>query len=99
LGFSYGRGNLVEGPRAREILRFDWTYRGTSPIRNSAPIGPYSRTMPRTMWKPWGVWLLLMSEVPLYRGISLTRNSHPPRIAIGPYAEAYCRFLGRVFFL
>ena len=27
-------------------------YRGTSPIRNSAPLGPYSRTMPKALWKP-----------------------------------------------
>ena len=40
-------------------------YRGTSPIRNSAPLGPYSRTIPRTLWKPWGGGLFLMSEVPL----------------------------------
>ena len=25
-------------------------YRGTSPIRNSAPLGPYSRNMPRALW-------------------------------------------------
>ena len=25
-------------------------YRGTSLIRNSAPLGPYSRTMPRPLW-------------------------------------------------
>ena len=29
-------------------------YRGTSPIRNSAPLGPYHRTMPRALWKPLG---------------------------------------------
>ena len=34
-----------------------------------------------------------------YRGTSLIRNSHFPRIAIGPYAETFCRFLGRVGFL
>ena len=27
-------------------------YRGASPIRNSAPLGPCSRTMPRALWKP-----------------------------------------------
>ena len=26
------------------------TYRGTSLIRNSAPLGPCSRTMPRPLW-------------------------------------------------
>ena len=35
-------------------------------IRNSAPLGPYSRTMPRALWSPWGGGLFLMSEVPLY---------------------------------
>ena len=25
-------------------------YRGTSLIRNSAPLGPYSRAMPRVIW-------------------------------------------------
>ena len=33
-----------------------------------------------------------------YRGTSRIRNSHPPRIGIGPYTEAYCIFLGRVGF-
>ena len=40
-------------------------YRGTSLIRNIAPLGPYSRTMPRALWWPKGEWLFLMSEVPL----------------------------------
>jgi len=29
-------------------------YRGTSLIRNSAPLGPYSRTMSRALWSSWG---------------------------------------------
>jgi len=41
-------------------------YRGTSLIRNSAPLGPYSRNMPRALWWSWGGGLFLMSEVPLY---------------------------------
>ena len=28
-------------------------YRGISPIRNSTPLGPYSRTMPRALWWPY----------------------------------------------
>ena len=32
-----------------------WAYSGTSPIRNSAPLGPYSRTMPRVLWRSQGV--------------------------------------------
>ena len=27
-------------------------YRGTSLLRNSAPLGPYSRTIPRALWWP-----------------------------------------------
>ena len=29
-----------------------YNYTGTSPIRNSAPLGPYSRNMPRDPWRP-----------------------------------------------
>ena len=41
------------------------SYRETSLIRNSAPLGPYSRTMPRALWWSLGGGLFLMSEVPL----------------------------------
>ena len=40
-------------------------YRGTSLIRNSPLLGPYSRTVPRALWWPWGGGVFLMSEVPL----------------------------------
>ena len=40
-------------------------YRGTSLIRNCAPLGPYSRNMPRALWWSWGGGLFLISEVPL----------------------------------
>ena len=30
------------------------TCRGTSLLRNSAPLGPFSRTMPKAIWLPWG---------------------------------------------
>ena len=40
-------------------------YRGTSLIRNSAPLGPYSRTIPRVLWWSQGGGLFLMSEVSL----------------------------------
>ena len=40
--------------------------RGTLLIRNSAPLGPYSRTVPRVLWGSYGVGLFLMSEVLLY---------------------------------
>ena len=42
-----------------------WLYRGTSLIRNSAPLGPYSRTMPGALWWSYGGGLFLMSEAPL----------------------------------
>jgi len=29
-------------------------YRGTSLIRNSAPLGPYNRTIPRALWRSYG---------------------------------------------
>ena len=38
-------------------------YRGTSLVRNSAPRGPYSRTVPRALRWPWGGGAFLMSEV------------------------------------
>jgi len=40
--------------------------RGTSLIRNSAPLGPNRRTMPRVPGWSWGGGAVLMSEVPLY---------------------------------
>ena len=36
--------------------------------RNSAPLGPYSRTMPRALRWSWGGGQFLMSEAPLYTG-------------------------------
>ena len=55
-------------------------------MRKRLPLGPYRRSVRMVLRRPYG-------------GISIPRKSHPPRIAIGPYAEAYCRFLGRVDFL
>ena len=40
-------------------------YRGTSLIRNSVPLGPYSRKLPRAFWRPSGGELFLLSEVHL----------------------------------
>ena len=54
-------------------------YRGTSPIRNSAPLSPYSRTMPRALRWSGGGGRVLMSEVPLYAQ---------------SYMYMYCRVLG-----
>ena len=38
---------------------------GTSPMRNSAPLGPYCRTMQRALWWVPGGGRFLMSETPL----------------------------------
>jgi hypothetical protein len=40
-------------------------YRGASLIRNSFPVGPYNRPMPRVLGGFKGVGRFLMSEVPL----------------------------------
>ena len=40
-------------------------YRGTSLIRNGAPLGPYSRNVPRALWWSQGGALFLMCEVPM----------------------------------
>ena len=40
-------------------------YRGTSLIKNSAPLGPYLRAMPKALWWSQGGVLLLMREVSL----------------------------------
>ena len=42
------RGSMLE--RNLVLWWSDQGYRDTSLIRNSAPLGPYSRTMPRTVW-------------------------------------------------
>jgi len=47
-------------------LSGEWSpHRGASLIRNSCPLGPCSRTMPRALRRPYGGILLVMSEVPL----------------------------------
>ena len=45
-------------------------YRGTSLIRNRNPVRPYSRTMPRLLWRSWGGGRFLMSEVLLYHAFA-----------------------------
>jgi len=42
-------GNIKE---ARALQKVRTPYRGTSIIRNSAPLGPYSRNIPRALWRP-----------------------------------------------
>ena len=52
-------------PRHKHTVQL-YMYRGTSLIRNSRPLGPYSKTLHRALW--WPLWggVVLMSEVPLY---------------------------------
>jgi len=38
-----------KAPRSR-LLFPDTGYRGTSLIRNTPPLGPYSKTLPRVIW-------------------------------------------------
>ena len=42
---------VVQGSRDAKVAD-SRLYRGTSIIRNCHPIGPYSRTMSRALWKP-----------------------------------------------
>ena len=44
---------------------FTSCYRGNSLVRNSNPLGPYSKTMPRDLQGVLGGGLFLMNEVPL----------------------------------
>ena len=41
-------------------------YRGTSPVKNSTPLGPYIRNMPRAAWWSSGEVLFLMNGVPVW---------------------------------
>ena len=66
--------STFERKRARVHQIGETKYRGTSLIRNRAPLGPYGRTMPRTLWE--GVFL--MSEVTLY-----TETGFPTASACG----------------
>jgi hypothetical protein len=44
-----------------------WTRRDTSLIRERHLVGPYTRTMPRLLWRCWGEGgRFRMSEVTLY---------------------------------
>ena len=47
-------------------------YRGTSLIRNTPLLRPYSRTIPRVLWWFYGRGLFLIGEVPLYAGSRIT---------------------------
>jgi len=70
-------------------------YRGTSLIRNSAPLGPYIRTMPRALWWSKGAGLFLISEVPLSTSHrSLTPNPERALAPIGEWSKVSALSLG-----
>ena len=62
-------------------------YKGTSLIRNSAPLGPYSRAL----WWSQGGGLFLMSEVPLSQEL---RNAMDMRIYVD--CDEDTRFMRRL---
>ena len=57
-------GGLTHKP-SNVKYRVRWWYSGTSLMRNTPLLGPYSRTTPRVLWWSLGGGVFLMSEVPL----------------------------------
>ena len=51
-------------------------YMGTSLIKNSAPLGPYSRPIPRDLCRSQGGGQFLMSEAPMQ--VYLAEKKTPP---------------------
>jgi len=68
-GLGFGVLGLVAGVHGMgfTVWGLGFTaYTGTSLMRNSAPLGPYGRTLPRALCWFQGSVLFLISEVPLY---------------------------------
>jgi len=65
------RYSWLEVPSSLDAPENVYIYRGTSLIRNSLSLGPYSRTVPRALWWSEGGGRFLMSEVPLYRWLEV----------------------------
>ena len=63
-GYLAHKKNFIPQGTPRDPLEVP-LYRGTS-LENRHPVGPYSRTMPKLLWRSWGGGRFLMSEVPLY---------------------------------
>ena len=68
-----------QDPRHRPAVGL---YRSTSLIRNSSPLGPFSRTVPRALWWSLGGALCMMSEVPLYCPRSWSSQTCAPLLSI-----------------
>jgi hypothetical protein len=60
------------------------SYGGTSLMRNTPLLGPYSRTIPRVLWWSQVEGLFLMSEVPLYGGTFKTCSDRNGSSAVRP---------------
>jgi hypothetical protein len=58
------------------LARAPLGYKGTLLVRNRHPVGPYSRSMLRLLWRSWGGGRFLMNEVPMYSGVC-PDPSHP----------------------
>ena len=63
--YKQGGDGRWQGWRGSPLVPPSTMYRGTSPMRNDAPLGPQSRIMPIALWWSWGVGLFLVNEVPL----------------------------------
>ena len=49
------KDEIIGKPKESMLLLLpSFLYGGTSLIRNRRPLGPYSRTMPRALWWPYG---------------------------------------------
>ena len=70
-------------------------YRGTAPIRNQPPLGPYRRPMPRVLEGSQGGGRLLMSKVPLYhavRVLHVSKNGKARVVEVVPHRTHHsCR--------
>ena len=65
LGKPRGDGAPCHVAELLTRIQVEEAYRGTSPVRNTPLLGPYSKTIPRVLWWSYGGGLFLMGEVPL----------------------------------
>ena len=80
---QYRNAQQTSFPRTRVHPAIE-SYRVTSLIRNSRPLGPYSRTMPRALRWSYGGGQFLLSEVPLQiesHAVTLRRFQQPAAFA------------------
>ena len=77
-------------------------YRSTSLIRNSTPLGPYSRTMHRALWWSWGVGRFYWGGTLVWRTLHPNAPTGGSGFAVGCLRTTTCRivkrFQGRLVF-